>query len=327
MRAMNWVKIRCDILDHRKIKLLRTRPRGNELLLIWMLTIAEAGKCNRGGSLMVTDKLPYTPEILSMQLRFPLAKVKHALNVYAELEMIEYRDGVMFIKNWRKYQSADKLEARREKDRLRQQKHRANENGENHALPSPDQVSRDSHADMSRDVTPENRQQNREEKNKLKTTTTENIRLLLSATPLEKISDRELEELEQRHGPERLAEAADIAAETWRKTRVEMHNPGGYLQSLCTSLVVPEWYVPHCERNRSPPSKKEVEAENTDAEQEEAETAAMEALWASLPDEKQEEYLARVSADQPQGITYSQLTSLVLAKGLAWDDSHSGGDG
>ncbi|MDW7773169.1 MAG: phage replisome organizer N-terminal domain-containing protein [Desulfobulbaceae bacterium] len=36
---MNWVKIRCDILDHRKIKLLRTRPRGNELLLIWMLTI------------------------------------------------------------------------------------------------------------------------------------------------------------------------------------------------------------------------------------------------------------------------------------------------
>ncbi|MCL7489645.1 MAG: hypothetical protein M8357_15875, partial [Desulfobulbaceae bacterium] len=221
----------------------------------------------------------------------------------------------------------DKLEARREKDRLRQQKHRATENGENKTLQSPDQMSRDSHADMSRDVTPENRQQNREEKNKLKTTTTGNIRLLLSATPLEKISDRELEELEQRHGPKRLEEAADIAAETWRKTRVEMHNPGGYLQSLCTSLVVPEWYVPHCERNRSPPSKKEVEAKNSDADLEEAETAAMEALWASLPDEKQEEYLARVSADQPQGITYSQLTSLVLAKGLAWDDSHPGGDG
>jgi predicted phage replisome organizer len=319
---MDWVKIQSDILSHRKIKLLRSRPRGNELLLIWMLTIAEAGKCNRGGCLMVTDKIPYTPETLSMQLGFPLARVKHALNAYAELEMIEYRNGTICLKNWRKYQSEDKLAARREKDRIRQQRHRASVKGKHQALPSSDPVSRDSHADMSRDVT----QENRVEKNRIKTTT-DKIRVLLTATPLENISDRELQGLARRHGRKRLEEAADIAAETWRKTPAEVHNPGGYLQSMCTSLVVPEWYVPRAERTRSPPAKRVIEAEETDADQEEAETVARDALWASLPGDKQEEYLARVSAEQPPGIAYSRLTSLMLAKGLAWDEAHSAGDG
>lgn len=313
---MDWVKIKCDILGHRKIKLLRTRPRGNELLLIWILTIAEAGKCNRGGSLMLTDTLPYTPEILSMQLRFPLAKVKHALNAYIELEMIEYRNRVMFIKNWRKYQSEDKLEAKREKDRLRQQKHRA--------IPSPDQVSRDSHADMSRDVT----QENREEKNRLKTTTTDKIRLLLSATPLDKISDRELEGLAQRHGPERFEEAADIAAETWRRTPMEIQNPAGYLHSLCTSLVVPEWYIPFSERMQSAKEsehqKKIIKEEQTaQAAQEKKDSAASEAFWASLEEEQREEYLSRVLNDLPAGIQPGRTVSLLMAKLLAWTEAQA----
>ncbi|MFZ5798113.1 MAG: phage replisome organizer N-terminal domain-containing protein [Thermodesulfobacteriota bacterium] len=235
---MEWVKIRCDILDNRKIKLLRKRPGGNDLALIWMLLIVETGKCNRGGYLMVTDKRPYTAETLSLTAGFPLSMVKRALSAYAELEMIEYRDGVIYIKNWRKYQSEDKLAAKREKDRIRQQNHRAKEPGKVKASPLPDSMSRDSHADMSRDVTQENRQQNREENRYIKTTT-DNIRLLLSETPLEKISDGELDGLAQRHGTERLLEAADIAAETWRRTAMEVHNPGGYLQSLCTGLVVP----------------------------------------------------------------------------------------
>jgi predicted phage replisome organizer len=167
---MEWVKIRCDILDHRKIKLLRKRPGGNDLVLIWMLLIAETGKCNRGGYLLVTDDHPYTPETLSLVLGYSLAKVKTALSAYAELGMIEYREGVIYLKNWPKYQSEDKLAAKREKDRIRQQNHRANVPGKEKTTPPTDSMSRESHAlsrdshtDMSRDVTQENRQQNREE--------------------------------------------------------------------------------------------------------------------------------------------------------------------
>ena len=46
---MDWVKVRCDIFEHRKIKLIRKGPRGDSLVLLWVMLIAEAGKCGREG--------------------------------------------------------------------------------------------------------------------------------------------------------------------------------------------------------------------------------------------------------------------------------------
>ena len=34
---MEWVKITCNILDHRKIKLIRKVSRGDTLVLLWLL--------------------------------------------------------------------------------------------------------------------------------------------------------------------------------------------------------------------------------------------------------------------------------------------------
>jgi hypothetical protein len=65
--------------------------------------------------------------------------------------------------------------------------------------------------------------------------------LLLTDTPFAKISESEILGLEERHGTKRLLQAADIAAETWRRNREDKHNPGGYLNALCTSLMVPDW--------------------------------------------------------------------------------------
>jgi predicted phage replisome organizer len=230
---MDWIKIMCNILDHRKIKMIRKSPEGNTLVLLWLLLLSEAGKCNRGGYLMVSDNLSYTAETLSMVMDIPLPTVQLALKTFSELDMIDSKDGAIFIKNWRKYQSEDKLAARREKDRLRQQRHRQKEREKLRALPPPEMVSRDNHVSRSRDVTQENRQ----DKSREEQTTTEKVRLLLSGTSLAKISNQELKSLEKRHGSERLLQAADIAAETWRCNREDKHNPGGYLQSLCASLV------------------------------------------------------------------------------------------
>ncbi len=160
---MEWVKMRCDIFEHRKIKLLRKGPKGDTLVLLWVMLIAEAGKCGRGGALMISENKPYTAETLSLLLAIPKSVVEQGLELFARLEMIE-RDEVIRIRNWRKYQSEDKLEVRREKDRIRQQRHREKEPEVSQSL------SRDSHASPSRDVTPENRT----EKNRVeKTTTTE----------------------------------------------------------------------------------------------------------------------------------------------------------
>ncbi len=73
---------------------------------------------------MISDSLPYTVDTLSMVMDIPLPTVQLGLVIFADLDMIDSKDGAIFIKNWTKYQSEDKLEARREKERLRQQQHR-----------------------------------------------------------------------------------------------------------------------------------------------------------------------------------------------------------
>lgn len=316
---MDWVKIMCSLLDHRKIKMIRKGPEGNTLVLLWLLMLIEGGKCNRGGYLMVSDRLPYSAETLSMVTDIPMPTVQLGLVTFAGLDMVDQQDGAIFIRNWGKYQSEDKLEARREKERIRQQRHRQNEREKIRALPVHDQTSRDSHATMSRDVTAENRT----EKNRGDQTTIDEIRLLLFETPLLKVSDQELQGLVKRHGFELLLRAADIAAETWRRDREDKYNPGGYLQTLCSSLIIPEWYVPFTERKAMGEAQQRRRAEK-DAEQaaqkslEEAQIEACKALWESLSEKQREDYRKSAMADLPSEFL-PEVGVTAIAKLLAWE--------
>jgi|GEM_PF-1652873 len=239
--------------------------------------------------------------------------------------MIDRQDGAIYIRNWGKYQSEDKLEKRRKMDRLRQQRHRLKERKKLAALPPPEKMSRDSHTTPSRDVTQENRQdKKREEK-----TTTNKVRLLLSDTPLMKISERELVALEKRHGTDRLVQAADVAAETWRRNREEKRNPGGYLNTLCASLVVPNWYVPYTERAKniedSKRRKEAIAAGQKAAEASEQEKVkAQNDLWESLSETQREQYRMRALKGLPVGVEPANDIQVILASSLAWEDAQSG---
>jgi predicted phage replisome organizer len=321
---MEWVKIMCNILDNRKIKMIRIGPEGNTLFLLWLLMLTEAGKCNRGGYLMIADNLPYTEETLNILTGISLSTVRLGLLAFAELGMIDRKDGAIYIKNWRKYQSEDKLEARREKEKLRQQRHRAKEKEKMKALPPPDEVSRDNHVSMSRDVTQENRQ----EQSRVDKTTTEQIRLLLSGTSLGEISEQDLESLFKRHGPELLLQAADVAAETWRRHPEDKHNLGGYLHALCASLVIPDWYVPFEERARRAEEplrrKKAIEAEQSAMGlKEEEKNAAMDVLWNSLSDQQRKGYQDQVSESLPRNIVVAEDIVMIMAKSLAWEKAQT----
>ena len=321
---MEWVKIMCNILDNRKIKMIRSGPEGNTLSLLWLLMLTEAGKCNRGGYLMITDNLPYTEETLNILTGIPLPTVRLGLLAFDKLGMIDRKDGAIFIKNWRKYQSEDKLEARREKERLRQQRHRAIVKEKMKALPPPDEASRDRNVSLSRDVTQENRQ----EQSRIDKTTTEQIRLLLSGTPLGVISELELEGLAKRHGLEQLSQAADVAAEIWRRNPEDRHNPGGYLHSLCVSLVIPAWYVPFEQRTmrkeESQRRKKITKAEQSAMERKQEENnAAMDIFWNSLSDQQCKGYQDKVGANLPKNIMVSEEIILVMAKSLAWQEAQA----
>ena len=319
---MEWVKITCNILDHRKIKLIRKVSRGDTLVLLWLLLIAEAGKCGRGGALLVSENTPCTAETLSLLLAMPKAIVEQGLALFTQLQMIEWQEDVPCIRNWRKYQSEDKLELRREKERLRQQRHRQKEPGGPPPVSQPvsQPMSQPVSQPVSRDVTLENRQ----EKNRVEKTTTDSVRLLLSQTPLANISDQELGALLQRHGAERTRLAADVAAQTWQRDRAEIRNPGGYLNRLCETLVVPDWYVPQAERQKREQAARE-RSEMQTAEQaarqaaEEIENKARDRLWQSLSEEERQPFCAAARRECPAGVETSEEVVAILAKLKAWE--------
>ena len=126
MTEVKWIKIYRDMFDKRKIKKLRRLPAGNELLLIWIMLLATAGKCNAGGMIYITENVPFTEEDLADELKFEVNTIRFALESLERLGMI-YRsdDGFISISNWEEYQNEDKLAELRAKDRERKRLKRA----------------------------------------------------------------------------------------------------------------------------------------------------------------------------------------------------------
>ena len=125
---VKWIKLDVDIFDNVKIKKIRRLPEGNNVLLIWVMLLTMAGKCNAGGMIHITNTVLYTVEDLADELDFSVDTVKLALSSLEKLGMIILDDekGIE-IKNWSEYQNADGLEKIREQNRIRKQNQRERE--------------------------------------------------------------------------------------------------------------------------------------------------------------------------------------------------------
>ena len=58
MSEVKWVKITTDMFDNRKIKHLRRLPDGNNYVLIWIMLLTVAGRCNAGGRIFQISTFP-----------------------------------------------------------------------------------------------------------------------------------------------------------------------------------------------------------------------------------------------------------------------------
>ena len=120
MGEVQWIKIYIDMFDKRKIKKVRRLPAGNDLLLIWIMLLAMAGKCNAGGHIFITENVPFTEEDLADELDFEVNTIRLALKAFEELNMITTTpEGFINILGWEEYQNIDKLAEIRAKDRER----------------------------------------------------------------------------------------------------------------------------------------------------------------------------------------------------------------
>ena len=122
MADVKWIKITTDMFDNRKIKHLRRLPDGNNVVLIWVMLLTMAGRCNSGGMIFLTENIPYTPKMLADELDFEENTVQLALQALEQLGMIVTNNGFFAIAGWEEYQNIDGLEKIREQNRIRQKK-------------------------------------------------------------------------------------------------------------------------------------------------------------------------------------------------------------
>ena len=125
MADVKWIKITTDIFDDEKILLIESMPSADSIIVIWFKLLALAGKQNNDGVFMMSNRIPYTDEMLASIFRREVNTVRLALTAFQQYGMIEIIDNVITIPNWNKHQSLDSYEKKKERDRLYQAERRA----------------------------------------------------------------------------------------------------------------------------------------------------------------------------------------------------------
>ena len=127
MSEVKWIKLKTDMFDDEKIKIIQSMPDGDSLCLIWIRLLTLAGKTNDGGYIYISDNLPYTDEMLSVVFNKPLNTIRMALDTFSKLQMIDSDVKGIYLINFDKHQSLEKLEKIKEQNRLRKQRQREKE--------------------------------------------------------------------------------------------------------------------------------------------------------------------------------------------------------
>ena len=138
MSEVKWIKLRIDMFDDEKIKIIQSMPEGDSMCMIWIKLLTLAGKTNDGGYIYISDNLPYTDEMLSVIFNKPLNTIRLALDTFSKLQMIDSDAKGIYLINFEKHQSLEKLEKIKEQNRLRKQKQREKEKQQ--LLPSNENV-------------------------------------------------------------------------------------------------------------------------------------------------------------------------------------------
>ncbi|MEC0231166.1 phage replisome organizer N-terminal domain-containing protein [Paenibacillus alba] len=125
MSEVTWFKVLTDIFSDDKIKILQSMPEGDSLLVMWFKVLSQAGKTNDGGYIYLKKNIPYTTGMLSTLFGKQQQLVEFALRTFSEFGMIDIDEkGYVFVTNWEKHQSVDKLQRIKEKTKIRVQNHR-----------------------------------------------------------------------------------------------------------------------------------------------------------------------------------------------------------
>lgn len=154
MAKVSWIKIETEMFNNSKIGHIRNLPEGNNIVLIWVMLLTMAGRCNANGLIFLTENIPYNEKMLADELRFDESVVRLALSVLEKFGMITRDGNLLTIPGWEEHQNIEGMDKIREQNRIRKQKQRERQRN---------MIEQDMSRDASRDVTQQSKSKNKKE--------------------------------------------------------------------------------------------------------------------------------------------------------------------
>lgn len=131
MSDLKWIKISINMFDDEKMKLIEAMPERDTINYIWIRLLLQAARTNAGGFIFLSQKIPYTEEMLSTIFNRPINSIRLGLGTLSNLGMIDIDDeNVIKIVNWEKHQNIQGMEKVREQTRKRVAKCRTKKKSE-----------------------------------------------------------------------------------------------------------------------------------------------------------------------------------------------------
>jgi len=122
---ISWIKLDINILDDAKIKIIRSHPNGDSVVLLWIGLLCLAMKSSRPGTIEIADGLPYTLDDLANQFNLEKKTVEMGIALFQKYRMVEvFEGGTMEVINFSKHQKLEEIENKRELTRIRTAKYR-----------------------------------------------------------------------------------------------------------------------------------------------------------------------------------------------------------
>jgi predicted phage replisome organizer len=136
MKRIEWVKLDTGFFEDEKIVLLLSEY-GEKTVLFFLRLLTLAGKQNQGGRISFSENIPYSAKNLGKICQISAKKCESFLNILEKFQIIFRNNGLIFLTNWEKHQSQDKLEKIRQQHVERAKRYRENQKKSNVTVTSP----------------------------------------------------------------------------------------------------------------------------------------------------------------------------------------------
>jgi predicted phage replisome organizer len=152
---VEWIKLSTEMFSNAKINYIRSLPSGNDLVLLWVMLLTKAGKCNANGFILLIEDIPYTSEMLANEFNFDTKLVQMGLGIFQKLKMISLDNDTIYVEGWSKHQNVQSLEKIKESQRLRTQRYREKQKQlPNKNLEKDTEQKEEQNSNVTCDVTP-----------------------------------------------------------------------------------------------------------------------------------------------------------------------------